>query len=69
MNILIIEDNIKLANNIRSVLEVEKYEIDVANDGQSGLDLIKNNGFYLSHYIQASITSYLDWSFTQLIIF
>ena len=43
MRILIIEDDLHLAENLRSALEKEKYSIDIANDGESGL-------FHLTEY-------------------
>jgi two-component system response regulator VicR len=36
--ILIVEDNAELAFGLRNNLEIEGYEIDVAADGQAGLD-------------------------------
>lgn len=43
MRILIIEDDIQLAENLRSALEKEKYSIDLCHDGESGL-------FHLQEY-------------------
>lgn len=43
MRILIIEDDLHLAENLRSALEKEKYSVDIANDGESGL-------FHLTEY-------------------
>lgn len=39
MRILLIEDEIKLANFIRRGLVAESYAVDLANDGRSGLEL------------------------------
>ena len=36
MRILLVEDEIKLANSVKDVLEGEHYTIDVAHDGESG---------------------------------
>tara|TARA_Y100000588_G_C14241328_1_gene919516 strand:- start:418 stop:1092 length:675 start_codon:yes stop_codon:yes gene_type:complete len=43
MRILVIEDDIQLAENLRSALEKEKYSIDLCHDGESGL-------FHLQEY-------------------
>ncbi|BBN81306.1 DNA-binding response regulator [Pseudoalteromonas sp. A25] len=37
MRILVIEDDIQLAENLRSALEKEKYSVDLCHDGESGL--------------------------------
>lgn len=39
MKILLIEDEIKLANAVKRALELQKYVVDIANDGETGLDL------------------------------
>src|SRR3954452_10242513 len=39
MRILVIEDDERLPRLIRRVLEEERYTVDVAHDGHSGLDL------------------------------
>ncbi len=39
MRILVVEDEHKIANSIKKGLEHEKYVVDVAYDGPSGLDL------------------------------
>jgi DNA-binding response OmpR family regulator len=39
MRILLIEDEHKLANAIKRALELQKYAVDVAHDGDQGLDL------------------------------
>ena len=38
MRILVVEDEIRLSEAIGQVLENEKYEVDIANDGEDGLD-------------------------------
>lgn len=39
MKILLVEDEIKLANAIQRGLKFQKYTVDIANDGLQGLDL------------------------------
>jgi two-component system, OmpR family, response regulator len=39
MRVLIVEDEHKIANSLKQGLEQEKYAVDVAYDGESGLDL------------------------------
>lgn len=39
MRILVVEDEIKLANATKRALELQKYAVDVAYDGNDGLDL------------------------------
>lgn len=39
MRILLVEDEIKLANAVKRALEFQKYTVDIANDGKLGLDL------------------------------
>lgn len=39
MRILVVEDEIKLANAIKRALELQKYAVDVAYNGNDGLDL------------------------------
>lgn len=38
MRILVVEDEIKLANALKRGLELQKYTVDVAYDGEAGLD-------------------------------
>lgn len=38
MRILVVEDEIKLANALKRALELQKYVVDVAYDGEAGLD-------------------------------
>ena len=47
MNILVIEDEPKLAELIRQGLDEDGYNVDVAHDGQSGLDKALKNPFDL----------------------
>ncbi|WP_447978857.1 response regulator [Candidatus Nitrospira bockiana] len=39
MRILVVEDEVKVASFIRKALEEESYAVDVAHDGEQGLDL------------------------------
>ncbi|ALU41606.1 two-component system, OmpR family, response regulator PhoP [Pseudoalteromonas rubra] len=43
MRILVIEDDIQLAENLRTALEKEKYSVDLCHDGENGL-------FHLTEY-------------------
>jgi len=45
MRILVVEDEIKLANAIKRALELKKYAVDAVNDGESGLDLAIGEDF------------------------
>lgn len=47
MKILVIEDEKKVANFIKRGLEEEKYEVDTANDGESGLQMALEGGYSL----------------------
>src|SRR3989344_6447224 len=47
MKILIVEDEIKLANAVRRALELQKYTVDVAHSGTDGLDLAIGEKFDL----------------------
>jgi len=47
MRILIVEDEIKLANAIKRALELQKYAVDVAYNGTVGLDLAIGENFDL----------------------
>lgn len=40
MRILLIEDNAPIANAVRAMLEANKYAVDVAGDGDLGLDFL-----------------------------
>ena len=44
---LIVEDEIKLANAVRRALELQKYTVDVAHNGTDGLDLAIGEKFDL----------------------
>ena len=39
MRILLVEDEIGLADAIGAILRKQKYETDIANDGKTGLQL------------------------------
>ncbi|NLO18673.1 MAG: response regulator transcription factor [Ignavibacteria bacterium] len=45
MKILVIEDERKVANFIKSGLEEERYSVEVANDGITGLEVAMNNQY------------------------
>ncbi len=47
MKILVIEDEKKVANFIKRGLEEEKYEVDTANDGESGLQMAVGSSYSL----------------------
>lgn len=47
MNILIIEDNKKLAENIANVLRLDNYLVDLATTGQTGIELARLNQYAL----------------------
>jgi DNA-binding response OmpR family regulator len=47
MRILIIEDEVKLANAIKRALELQNYAVDTAYDGNSGFDLAVGEEFDL----------------------
>jgi DNA-binding response OmpR family regulator len=47
MKILVIEDEIKVANFIKKGLQQSGYEIDIAVDGEEGYDKIRNGSFDL----------------------
>ena len=47
MRILVVEDETKLANAVRRALQLQKYAVDIAYDGQSGLDLAVGESFDL----------------------
>ena len=40
MRILIVEDNVPIAHAVQSMLEARKFAVDVATDGESGLDCL-----------------------------
>jgi DNA-binding response OmpR family regulator len=47
MRILIIEDEVKLANAIKRALELKKYVVEIASNGTTGLDLAVGEEFDL----------------------
>lgn len=38
MRVLIVEDEIRLAQTLRDLLEMERYTVDISHDGENGLD-------------------------------
>ena len=38
MRVLIVEDEVRLAETLRDLLELERYTADICHDGESGLD-------------------------------
>lgn len=47
MKILVIEDEKKVANFIKRGLEEEKFEVDTANDGETGMQMAVENAYSL----------------------
>ena len=47
MRILLVEDSLSLCEALSTVLQNEKYEVQVANDGEAGLQLAVSNIFDL----------------------
>jgi DNA-binding response OmpR family regulator len=47
MRILLVEDEVKVANFVRKGLTSERFEVDVAEDGQSGLELAQTYNYDL----------------------
>ena len=47
MRILVVEDEYKIADVIASKLKQNKYEVDIATDGEEGLDLALSNTYDL----------------------
>ncbi len=45
MKLLIIDDNIEITDMIKQYMELEGYEVSVANDGKKGIQLIENQDF------------------------
>jgi two-component system, NtrC family, nitrogen regulation response regulator NtrX len=43
--ILVIDDQASIRKTLREVLEYENFEIEEAEDGQKGLDLVRKNTF------------------------
>ena len=48
MRILVIEDNAHVAGAIRSMLEARKYAVDIAHDGETGLDYLLRDSYDLA---------------------
>ena len=46
--ILIVEDNLDSRETLKSLLEIYGYEVEVAADGRTGLDLVQNCEFNLA---------------------
>ena len=38
MKILVVEDELRLAEALQQIMREQKYQVDVANDGNDGLD-------------------------------
>ena len=47
MKILIIDDEKAICNTLKEILEYEKYEVDIANDGMEGIRKIQSSNFDL----------------------
>lgn len=47
MRILLVEDSLSLCEVLKTVLQKEKYEVRIANDGESGLELAMSDIFDL----------------------
>ena len=47
MKILIIDDEKAICNTLKEILEYEKYEIDIANDGMEGIRKMQSSNFDL----------------------
>ena len=47
MRILLVEDEVKLAHAMKRALELQKYAVDVANNGKDGLDFAIGEDFSL----------------------
>ena len=43
--ILVIDDERSIRNTLKDILEYEKYEVDLAEDGNKGIDLIRKNEY------------------------
>ena len=48
MNILVVEDEVRLAEAIAQLLRQENYTVEIANDGETGYDLLKTGDFDLA---------------------
>src|SRR5579871_1830675 len=40
MRVLVVEDNLEIANALRAMLERRRFAVDVAGDGETGLDFL-----------------------------
>lgn len=47
MKLLVVEDEINMLKGLRDNLEFEGYEVDIASDGNAGLEKILNNSYNL----------------------
>lgn len=45
MRILVVEDSIPVANAVRAMLERRKYAVDIATDGDTGLDFLLRDAY------------------------
>ncbi|MGA8841547.1 MAG: response regulator, partial [Candidatus Aquilonibacter sp.] len=45
MRILVVEDSLPVANAVRAMLERRKYAVDVATDGDTGLDFLLRDAY------------------------
>jgi len=43
--ILVIDDERSIRNTLKDILEYEKYEVDLAEDGNKGIEMIRKNGY------------------------
>jgi DNA-binding NtrC family response regulator len=43
--ILVIDDERSIRNTLKDILEYEKYEVDLAEDGKKGLEMVKQTGY------------------------
>lgn len=43
--ILVIDDERSIRNTLKDILEYEKYQVDLAEDGQQGIELIRKNEY------------------------
>jgi two-component system nitrogen regulation response regulator NtrX len=43
--ILVIDDEKSIRNTLKDVLEYEKYQVDLAEDGRTGIELFSNNSY------------------------
>ena len=48
MNVLVVEDEVRLADAIGELLKKEKYLVDVVNDGQEGYEFARMQCFQYS---------------------